>query len=286
MSNINFPQGNKKYSLLNRIYDSGKGEKFNNLLAKDEKKKEYKSFMITEDLSDVLVTLDKRNIPPLRNTSKTNKKLKEQDIKEEENKFKNNKTITSKNELEFTIDKNDILNNVNKKFDFKQSDNDTIMEESQFFNPEKNEKKIQELASITGYKTISPLPPSRGRRDNCYNPMIDRFKATTSAHGNGFDKTVSKFGTTGFNNPMEPKLNKPATTIIDLDDNKYIKNDYLPAENIPIMTKTHINYNTSVPMNFNNIEKWDNTEEEKNMMTVNNLLSLPNETKVKFININ
>lgn len=284
MNNQNFPNGNNgnnKYSLLNRIYDSGKGEKFNDLLHKDVKKKEYKSFLITEDLSDVLVTLDKRhNFPNQgqktnRETSKT-KKFKET---ENEEKYKPNKTQNSNKEMEFTIDKNDIINN--KKFDIRQ--NDTILEESQFFNPEKNEKKIQELASITGYKTISPLPPSRGRRENSYNPMIDRFKATTTTHGEGFEKTASKFGNTGFNNPMEPKLSKPATTIIDMEDNKYIKNDWNQAENLPTATKTHINYNTSVPMNFNKIEKWDNSEEEKNMMTVNNLLSLPNSSEAKVI---
>jgi len=276
-NNHNFPEGNKRFSLLNRIYDSGKGEKFNDLTNNEVKPKEYRAFLTHDDLSDVLVHLDKKHFQP-KNTTKEEKLMKESHKQLEEQNFKMKKTqsnFSKIDELGYTIDKKDLINN--KKFDIKPiGEEPNFTGESRFFNPERNQKKIQELASITGYKTISPLPPSRGRRDNSYNPMIDRFKATSGGE-TGFTKTNSKLGVSIYNNPMEPKLSKPATTIIDMEDSKYARENS-SKEKITVTTKTLINYNTNVPMNMNKIET-DNFEDDKNLMTINNLLTQDNEVK-------
>lgn len=282
MSNHNFPEGNNRFSLLNRIYDSGKGEKFNDLTNNQVKPKEYRAFLTHDDLSDVLVHLDKKHFQP-KNTTKAEKFLKETHKQLEDQNFKTKKTqpnLSKIDEFEYNIDKKDLINN--KKFDLKPKGEETnLEEESRLFNPERNEKKIQELASITGYKTISPLPPSRGRRDNSYNPMIDRFKATSGGE-TGFTKTNSKFGVSIYNNPMEPKLSKPATTIIDLEDATYAR-DHPIKEKISVATKTHINYNTNIPMNVNKVET-ESFEDDKNLMTINNLLTQNNEVKKVKIN--
>jgi len=277
MSNHNFPEGNNRFSLVNRIYDCGKGEKFNDLTNNQLKPKGYKAFLTNDDdLSDVLVNLDKKHFQP-KNTTKAEKLMKENHKHTEDFNFKTKKSqpnASKVEEFEYTIDKNDLINN--KKFDLKTKGEETIIEEdSRYFNPERNEKKIQELASITGYKTISPLPPSRGRRDNSYNPMIDRFKAT--AGDTGFTKTNSKFGVSIYKNPLEPKLSKPTTTIIDLDDNKYGKEEEV-NDNQAVTSKKHIDYNTNIPMNFLKNET-DNFEDDKNLMTINNMLTQTNEVK-------
>jgi len=282
MSNHNFPEGNNRFSLLNRIYDAGKGEKFNDLTNNQLKPKEYRAFLTHDDLSDVLVHLDKNHFQP-KITSRAEKFMKENQKHFEDQNFKTKKTqpnLSKVEEFEYTIDKNDLINN--KKIDIKPRGEDTnIEDESKYFNPERNEKKVQELASITGYKTISPLPPSRGRRDNSYNPMIDRFKAT-SGNETGFSKSNMKFGVSIYNNPMEPKLFKPTTTIIDLDDSKYAR-ETANKENIAVTTKLHINYNTNIPMNLNKNET-EIFEDDKNLMTINNLLTQDN--GVKKVNIN
>lgn len=279
--NNNFPEGNSKLSLLNRIYDSGKGEKFNDLTNNQVKPKEYKAFLTNDDLSDVLVHLDKRSFLVTKHNTKTENFMKEsQRQKDEENsKSRINKMNTNKkDDYEYSIDKNDLINN--KKFDIKPKDEQNT-EESRFFNPEKSEKKIQELASITGYKTISPLPPSRGRRDNSYNPMIDRFKAT-AGNETAFTKTNSKFAVSIYNNHMEPKLIKPATTIMNLEDSKYSKDNNF-KENEAVTTKTLINYNTNIPMNTNKFEDNENLDDDKNLMTINNILTTNNDKKVHTI---
>jgi hypothetical protein len=276
MSNYNFPEGNSRFSLVNRIYDSGKGEKFNDLTNNQLKPKGYKAFLTNEDdLSDVLVHLDKKSLLT-KNITKSEKIMKDKKKQTEDLAFNSKKTNTNlpkPEQYEFSLDKNDIIHN--KKFELKQIEEASIEEASRFFNPERNEKKIQEIASITGYKTISPLPPSRGRRDNSYNPMIDRFKAT--AGDVGFTKTNSKFGVSIYSNPLEPKLSKPTTTIIDLDDNRYPREDE-EKDNIAISSKKHIDYNTNIPMNSIKDET-ENYEDDKNLMTINNLLNQTNEIR-------
>lgn len=273
MNQKNISEG-KHSSLLNRIYDSGKGEKFNDLIKIQTKPKQYRAFLTNDDLSDVLVHLDKRHFPPPNNINKTEKQMKEtQQIKDEETtKLKKTKKLEN---TKFNLDKSDLINT--KKFEFIKNKHENF-DDSKFFHQEKNEKKIQELSSITGYKTISPLPPSRGRRDNSYNPMIDRFKATYGTSETGFTKTNSKFGVSIYN-AMEPKFHKPATTIISLYDTKYTVEDK-KKDSKSVTNKTHINYNTSIPMNFLRPQEELVEEEDKNLMTINNLLTNVNEKKV------
>ena len=141
----------KELGLLERIYDSGQGEKFNSLIKNPTKIKAMKAFITGEE--DVITIPDEK-------TTKS--------------RFDEGRTTGHR-----------------------------------------TSNNIQDLLSITGFKVIDKLPPTGGETITSANQMIDRFRVSASDFAN---KTQSMNMTkTRFNVPLEPKLSRPTTTIINLE---------------------------------------------------------------------
>ena len=138
-----------EHGLVERIYDAGQGEKFNDLIKNPTKIKAMKAF-ITGD--DDIVTL------PDEKTTKS---------RFDEGKLTGHRTSNN----------------------------------------------IQDLLSITGFKVIDKLPPTGGETITSANQMIDRFRVSATDFSNNSQMNVTK---TRFNVPLEPKLSRPTTTIINL----------------------------------------------------------------------
>jgi hypothetical protein len=142
-------ENRKEHGLVERIYDAGQGEKFNDLIKNPTKIKAMKAF-ITGD--DDIVTL------PDEKTTKS---------RFDEGKLTGHRTSNN----------------------------------------------IQDLLSITGFKVIDKLPPTGGETITSANQMIDRFRVSATDFSNNSQMNVTK---TRFNVPLEPKLSRPTTTIINL----------------------------------------------------------------------
>ena len=145
-------ENQQEHGLVERIYDKGQGEKFNDLIKNPTKIQAMKAF-ITADDDDVLVN-------PNEPTTK-------------------------------------------QKWHEKTSQN------------------VQDLLSITGFKVIDKLPPTGGETYTNANIMIDRFRVSAAqsmysdgTKGNNMSKTNAT--RSKFNTPLEPKLSRPTTTIINL----------------------------------------------------------------------
>ena len=136
-------ENQEEHGLVERIYDKGMGEKFNDLIKNPKTIKTMKAFITTED--DIVT------VPPETTKSK--------------------------------LDDKTTLNG-------------------------------QDLLSITGFKVIDKLPPTGGETQTSYNKMIDRFRV--SAGQSMFSETQFSKSRTKFNVPLEPKLSRPTTTIINL----------------------------------------------------------------------
>ena len=150
-------ENHKEHGLVERIYDSGQGEKFNNLIKNPQTIKAMKAFITADDVDD-------------------------------------------------------LINHPMNKTNFEE----TKKSEKNFMN--KTSNNMQDLLSITGFKVIDKLPPTGGKTLTNANEMIDRFKISATDFGKDTTGTLNNLNMTksNFGMPLEPKLSRPTTTIINL----------------------------------------------------------------------
>ncbi len=170
---INQPKINTN-PLLDRIFDKGIGGKFNEFSTNSEKPKTIKGFLNNYD-----------EIQNLHNDPNY--------ITNHNNNFKNNpknNNHKSKPKANHLLDLSTKINVMGRKVDPIVSDS----------RDKSNSQNIQELESITGFKTMNQLPPTRGG-----TPWLIPEKNQNSL-------------------PLDPKLSRPTTTIISLTKSTLIIN--------------------------------------------------------------
>ena len=226
-----------KYDLKERIYDYGMGQKFHIFSKDHQKTKEYRA-VITSDfgMPDInqYLNKDKNNINTehiAKNKSPQKTKNIEFDMRTEKSNLNQKHTNLSK------IVDNEIKNRVERS----------------------TSKNMQEIESITGFKTLSPLPPSRGKIDNFENPMIDRYKPNFTKTNKTTFQSSNQITAKNF-------TTRPATTIIDLEEKKKKKISRLPENNKQAEMS---NISKVIPELE---EKVDQDEEDKNMDIINKFI--------------
>ena len=232
-----------KNDLKERIYDYGMGQKFHIFSKEQQKTKEYRA-VITSDFG----------LPDM------NQYLRNDKISNNPNNLHNTKGIES------TVSPGQKTGGLNNKFNALQKENVDIDNK---LKEEKFSKNLQEIESITGFKTLSPLPPSRGNINNFENPMIERYKLNLykSRDGN-FLSTKTKLGSTTNQLTLKNFTSKAATTIIDLDERKK-KNVLLNDINLK---ENKENKEKNQEKNDENEEKPEMDEEDKNMDIINKFI--------------
>jgi dynein heavy chain, axonemal len=205
---VGFSNEDDKNPLIDRIFDKGIGGKFNEFSAQKSKGAAVKSFLTNFDDIDTLHN-DPKYITNVRSGVDTGKNT--QGLKLPHSKRTHNKL----NQPELNTEK---VNLLSKKFDTKMKE--PILDSIDKEEGEKSFKNIQDLESITGFKTMNQLPPSRGVRYNSVNPM-ERLRIVKKDEK---IDTVTKFSK--IEKALDPKLSRPTTTIVALNkvDTAYIKN--------------------------------------------------------------
>jgi len=185
----------EKNHLIERIYDRGKGEKFNDLFKQPTKGKAVRAFITSDEMLEKLnsqvhdaaakTTVMTRH--PGRKTNILNPSKESENHSEKITNFKTDGRSPRK-ELE------------------------SITEIS-----EKMTKNIQELDSITGFKVMASLPPKNTTRYKSNDPMnIDRFRITKREE-TGFELRNDRIQ--NMHPALEPKFSRPTTTIISIKGN-------------------------------------------------------------------
>jgi hypothetical protein len=168
--------------LKERLYDAGKGDKFNDFTGNIQPLKQYKILLGFED--DEIVDIDTKGFKGGKNTQA-----------QDTSQINTEKNISSI--------KTGLLKKkpVNKK-------------QEPFFNAtgvhlNHRLSELQTYHSISGYKTTSALPPNRASKNLSLEPTINRFKAIKD------DPVKSSVITQN-----DLKLTRPTTTIVNLQGRK------------------------------------------------------------------
>jgi len=236
-----FIKSNNRNDLKERIYDYGLGQKFHVFSKDHQKTKEYRA-VITSDFG----------LPDMNQYLKNDKAANTNQNKRETN----INPRTGRTEL----DKSGAINRKNQSAQKEYYDNENLEKE------EKSNKFNQELESITGFKTLSPLPPSRGKVNNFENPLIERYKLSMYKKDN-FHSTKTKMASTNMFT-LKNLSSKASTTIINLDERR--KNNDLDYHNKQYSENNE--QKNDEKKQEEDEQKMGQDEEDKNMDIINKFI--------------
>ena len=227
----------RNINLLERLYDSGKGEKFNEFTNNIPKPKQFKAIL---NVDDEITYIENEHL----------KKLHKDDYSE------TRVGGPSENQTAKTT----LLKN--KQTNHKK--NEEMLSSEMRIN--KVMKMTQDYNSITGYKTAQPLPPSRGKKYPSLEPIIDRFRMT------GKEDPLLQSRLT---NQIDLRLTRPTTTIISLND--MMKKDDLAINNVTdeyegITDNEKLTSENNTEMKTREDEKEEKSEEDQYMQKINDFI--------------
>jgi hypothetical protein len=219
------------------LYDSGKGEKFNEFTNNIAKPKQYKALLNIDD-----------DIQYVENEQMKN--INKDDVSETKVGPSENQTAKT------TLLKNKQTNH--------QKKNDEMLSSETKMN--KVMKMTQDYNSITGYKTAQPLPPSRGKKYPSLEPLIDRFRIT------GKEDPLLQ---TRITSQLDLHLTRPTTTIISL--NEMMKKDDFAINNMTdeyegTSENDKVTSENIIESKIKEDEKEEKSEEDQYMQKINDFI--------------
>ncbi len=219
------------------MYDSGKGEKFNEFTNNIAKPKQYKALLNIDD-----------DIQYVENEQMKN--INKDDVSETKVGPSENQTAKT------TLLKNKQTNH--------QKKNDEMLSSETKMN--KVMKMTQDYNSITGYKTAQPLPPSRGKKYPSLEPLIDRFRIT------GKEDPLLQ---TRITSQLDLHLTRPTTTIISL--NEMMKKDDFAINNMTdeyegTSENDKVTSENIIESKIKEDEKEEKSEEDQYMQKINDFI--------------